>query len=120
MWTAPKCLETTQQQKFCLEFFRLCYLDSTPDGVLKLLMATVRVTGLQRPWKHDALLHLLSRYGEVVDLSINSMRSECIVTFRCASSASAAESELNGVVWPIGCGILSISKCLDETGVRIP
>ncbi|KAL7074437.1 hypothetical protein ACQ4LE_006858 [Meloidogyne hapla] len=83
----------------------------TPDGFVRKRAASparnppsrwVHIRGLKRPYTQRALLELLGKFGTVDEGAfwIDSIKSNCIVTFDTVEQAELARERLHNVIWP--------------------
>ncbi|KAF7633910.1 SAP domain-containing protein [Meloidogyne graminicola] len=63
----------------------------------------IHIRGLKRPYTQRALLDLLGKFGTVDESTfwIDSIKSNCIVTYDTVEQAEFARERLHNVVWPI-------------------
>uniref|UniRef100_A0A914N202 SAP domain-containing protein n=1 Tax=Meloidogyne incognita TaxID=6306 RepID=A0A914N202_MELIC len=83
----------------------------TPDGFIRKRAASparnppsrwVHIRGLKRPYTQRALLELLGKFGIVDEGAfwIDSIKSNCIVTYETIEQAELARERLHNVIWP--------------------
>ena len=94
---------------------------TVPHPAAPVPRATVRISGLQRPWREAALLDTLRGFGplrEGTPLIVGPQKEFALAAFADAASAAAAREGLHGTAWPpVNGRVVSVELCAPHSGV---
>lgn len=79
----------------------------------------VHISGLKRPFTISSIKELLSRYGNVQDFWLNSIRSHCIVGYNTMDNAQKCVEDIDGLKWPEVIGQPLSVNILDESILKV-